>query len=104
VLELAGGQRLAVADAGKISVGRRASAAIRPDKIVIAGLGVEPDGKELNRLKATLLNRSYFGSNWQYNFDIGGSVLKVESSLEFNGNEATLLIPPSQIRTFEVAA
>ncbi|KQO77486.1 ABC transporter ATP-binding protein [Rhizobium sp. Leaf262] len=104
VLELAGGQRLAVADAGKISVGRRASAAIRPDKIVIAGLGVEPDGKELNRLKATLLNRSYFGSSWQYNFDIGGSVLKVESSLEFNGNEATLLIPPSQIRTFEVAA
>jgi len=53
------------------------------------------------RIKAKVLTTSYLGARFQYDLDIGGDVLKVESLDQFYSDELYVTIPSSAFLVFE---
>ena len=67
--------------------------AIRPERLTVAAgsAGGEPEGATL--LTATVRARSYVGARYNYDLDVCGETLKVESLQRFDDPALSVCIP-----------
>jgi iron(III) transport system ATP-binding protein len=94
---------LVVAPRRQLAVGTRVTIAVRPEGITLLAEGEEASPEGGARLRARIQSRSYLGARYQYHIDVGGSVVKAESSREF-GDKVQLRIPVESCLVFPAEA
>ena len=74
---------------------------IRPERLTLSNKPNASTPGLATRIKAKVLTTSYLGARFQYDLDIGGDVLKVESLDQFYSDELYVTIPSSACLVFE---
>ena len=98
---LADGQVLLAAVNREVPEGARATVAIRPEQLVVRTGSNEPEAGDGTTLKAPVRARAYMGARYQYDLDVCGQILKVDSLYALDEGELTVWIPAAACIAFK---
>ena len=80
------------------TAGGAVTMAIRPEAIVVEP---GPDRPGLNRVAATVVDRSYLGDHIRYRLRLGDVTLTVQTSAAISGTEVTIGLPTERTLAYE---
>jgi iron(III) transport system ATP-binding protein len=94
------GRPLVVRTPRSIAPGTRVVVAVRPEKVRLLDARAADTGTEPNILQAHVAERSYVGSRYQYQLEVAGAVLRVETPTELPLPTVWVSIPPDSCAVF----
>jgi iron(III) transport system ATP-binding protein len=99
-VRLKDGQHLEVSADRLPPAGTRVTAAIRPERLELGAAGSDRRGQSGTTISAAVTAVSYLGARFQYDLDICGEILKVESLEKFDDPVLSIWIPATACTVF----
>jgi iron(III) transport system ATP-binding protein len=96
---LSGGMELTVTANRGLAAGAHATLALRPERVQILPAGAT-SGDGVNLLRGKTVTRSYLGSVYQYQLQVGDLLIRADSPVELSSSEVQVRIPPEACALF----